>query len=143
MSSQQCHFPRRASPRGVLAREHEFERMRRTVGRTPVSQGDGKAERSFSGHSEMTFLGIMQLVLFQQDLLSRLEGRHPQVRATGTAECIPQVALPRNRKTLSVIIAILSFLFLLCSFHLETLPALQHMPAQKPPPFHLLWAHAC
>lgn len=45
----------------------------------------------------MTFLGIMQLVLFQQDLLSRLEGRHPQVRATGTAECIPQVAISTGR----------------------------------------------
>lgn len=45
----------------------------------------------------------MQLVLFQENLLPRLEGRHPQVRAAGAAECIPQVALARERKAPSVI----------------------------------------
>lgn len=83
--------------------------------RASISQADGKAEKSFPARSEMTFLGIVQLVLFQQDLLSRLEGRHPQVRATGTAECIPQVALPRDRKTL-VIVATLSSLLPLYAF---------------------------
>lgn len=34
MSSQQCQCPQRPSPQGVLAGEHEFERMRRTARRT-------------------------------------------------------------------------------------------------------------
>lgn len=49
------------------------------------------------GHPEMSWLGIMQLVLFQEDLLPRLEGWHPQVRAAGTAERIPQVAISTGR----------------------------------------------
>lgn len=60
----------------------------------------------------MSVLGIMQVVLLQQNLLSRLERRHAQVRAAGTAERIPQVALPRDRNTLSVIKATFSYLFL-------------------------------
>lgn len=51
----------------------------------------------------MPLLGIMQLVLFQENLLPRLEGRHPQVRTAGTAERIPQIALAKERKAPSVI----------------------------------------
>lgn len=55
-------------------------------------------EKQQSPWQDMSLLGIVQLVLLQEDLLPRLEGRHPQIRAAGTAECIPQVALAKKEK---------------------------------------------
>lgn len=60
-------------------------------------------EKQQSPWQDTSLLGIVELVFLQENLLPRLEGRHAQVRAAGTAECIPQVALARERKALSVI----------------------------------------
>lgn len=87
---------------------------------------------------ETSLLGIMQLVLFQEDLLPRLEGGHPQVWAAGAAERVPQVALARERKAPSSIRG--GFWFSPAATHFFQLGrqyAPQRLPAQKPLPFQL------
>lgn len=44
-------------------------------------------------------LGILEIAVAQEHLLSRLEGWHPKVGAVGTAESIPQVALWREQES--------------------------------------------
>lgn len=85
------------------------------------------------GYPEMSWLGIMELVLFQEDLLPRLEGWHPPVRAAGTAECIPQVALSRETKAPSVTSS--NFQFSSPGIWLFQLLSIS---AQKTPPFYPL-----
>lgn len=94
-------------------------------------------QESFAGHPEASLLGIVQLVLFQENLLPRLEGRHPQVRAAGTAERISQVALARGRKAPSVIGGNFQFSPPVTRFfQLKEMTRSSALSAQKPLPFH-------
>lgn len=94
-------------------------------------------EKQQSPWQDVSLLGIVQLVLLKENLLPRLEGRHPQVRAAGTAECISQVALARERKALSVIRCHFQVSSPVTWFlQLKRCHAPQHLRAQKLLPFY-------